>query len=117
MVSLEVVAILLSGISISASLFYYANVLQNANKTRQAQLYMGLLNTFRSARAQPQYVAAEYPDLCVVAIDDLDALLLEVVLQPHELDPVLAVDVGGEQVEGGLEEQGKVWAHHHKSPV
>ena len=40
MVSLEVVAILLSGISISASLFYYAKVLQNQNKTRQTQLFM-----------------------------------------------------------------------------
>jgi hypothetical protein len=38
MVSLEVVAILLSGISISASLVYYANVLANANKTQQLQL-------------------------------------------------------------------------------
>jgi hypothetical protein len=40
MVSLEVIAILLSGISISASLFYYATILQNANKTRQIQLFM-----------------------------------------------------------------------------
>ena len=38
MVSLEVIAILLSGISISASLFYYANVLQNSNKTQKQQL-------------------------------------------------------------------------------
>jgi len=48
MVSLEVVAILLSGISISASLLYYANVLQNANKTRQAQLFMNLYGTYHS---------------------------------------------------------------------
>jgi len=48
MVSLEVVAIILSGISISASLFYYANVLQNANKTRQTQLLMNLYETYRS---------------------------------------------------------------------
>ena len=40
MVSLEVLAILLSGIGISASLFYYSNVLRNANKTRQMQLFM-----------------------------------------------------------------------------
>ncbi len=52
MVSLEVIAILLSGISISASLFYYANVLQNANKTqkqqletRQTQLFLQLYGT------------------------------------------------------------------------
>ena len=44
MVSLEVVAILLSGIGISASLFYYSNVLSNANKTRQYQLFMNVYN-------------------------------------------------------------------------
>jgi len=38
MVSLEVIAILLSGISISASLFYYANIIRNANKARQREL-------------------------------------------------------------------------------
>ena len=48
MVSLEVIAILLSGIGISASLVYYANVLQNANKTRQTQLLMDLYQTYRS---------------------------------------------------------------------
>ena len=55
MVSLEVIAILLSGISISASLFYYSNVLANANKTqqmqletRQAQLYSNIFNTYAS---------------------------------------------------------------------
>ena len=45
MVSIEVVAILLSDISISASLFYYANVLQNQNKTRQTQHYFEFLQT------------------------------------------------------------------------
>jgi hypothetical protein len=42
MVSLEVIAILLSGISISASLFYYASVLKNQNETRQTQLFMSI---------------------------------------------------------------------------
>jgi len=45
MVSLEVIAILLSGISISASLFYYANVLANANKTREKELISQRLST------------------------------------------------------------------------
>jgi hypothetical protein len=47
MVSLEVIAILLSGISISASLFYYASVLQNQNKTRQTQMSMELYSAYR----------------------------------------------------------------------
>jgi hypothetical protein len=55
MVSLEVIAILLSGIGISASLFYYANVLQNANKTRQAQLFMDLYRTYRDPFFRKQY--------------------------------------------------------------
>ena len=44
MVSLEVAAILLSGIGISASLVYYANVLRNTNKQRMTQLAMNLSN-------------------------------------------------------------------------
>ena len=58
MVSLEVVAILLSGISISASLFYYTTVLQNSNKTqqmqlenRQAQLFMNIYSKLASNEA------------------------------------------------------------------
>ena len=45
MVSLEVIAILLSGISISASLFYYANILKNANTTREKELISQRLST------------------------------------------------------------------------
>ena len=55
MVSLEVIAILLSGISISASLFYYANVLQNQNKTRQTQLFMTLYEVYRSIEFRRQW--------------------------------------------------------------
>jgi len=38
MVTLEVVAILLSGVGISGSLLYYANVLRNASKARQREM-------------------------------------------------------------------------------
>ena len=40
MVSIEVLAMLLSGLSISASILYYTSVIRNANKTREAQLFM-----------------------------------------------------------------------------
>jgi len=43
MVSLEVISILLSGIAISASLFYYSNVLANATKTQQITTYIQTL--------------------------------------------------------------------------
>lgn len=64
MVSLEVVAILLSGISISASLFYYASVLKNQNETRQAQLYMQISNRYEDKHTASQWVwrNIEYKD-------------------------------------------------------
>ena len=55
MFSLEVVAIFLSGISISVSLFYYANVLANANKTRQTQLFMQLYDKFVTKEFQEYF--------------------------------------------------------------
>lgn len=55
MVSIEVIALVLTGLSITASIVYYANVLSNANKTqklqletRKAQLYMQILDRFSS---------------------------------------------------------------------
>jgi hypothetical protein len=48
MVSLEVAAILLSGIGISASIVYYSNVLRNTNKQRMTQLAMSLSNILSS---------------------------------------------------------------------
>jgi len=50
MVTLEFLAILLSGIGISASLVYYANVLRNANKARQRELIIQ-----RSQTYSPEY--------------------------------------------------------------
>ena len=54
MVALEVVALVLTGLGITASIIYYANILQNANKTqkvqletRQAQLFMQIYNRFQ----------------------------------------------------------------------
>jgi hypothetical protein len=62
MASFEVVALMLTGLSIAASIIYYANVLSNANKTqrmqletRQAQLFMGLYETYRSPEFRKQW--------------------------------------------------------------
>ena len=38
MVSLEIIALVLTGLSITVSIIYYANVLSNANKTQQLTL-------------------------------------------------------------------------------
>ena len=40
MVSLEVIALVLTGLSITASIIYYTNVLSNTSKARQTQLFM-----------------------------------------------------------------------------
>jgi len=59
MASFEFLAVVLSVLGLSVSIIYYAFVMQNANKTRQAQLYMGLLNTFRSPQFQNQFHLTE----------------------------------------------------------
>jgi hypothetical protein len=53
------ISIVFAGLSIAASILYYASVLQNANKTqqmqaetRQAQLFMNIYNTFASKEYQ-----------------------------------------------------------------
>ena len=38
MVSLEVLALVLTGLGLTASIVYYANILLNANKTQKLQL-------------------------------------------------------------------------------
>ena len=55
MVSLEIVALVLTGLGLPASIVYYANILSNANKTqqlqletRQAQLFMPIYSTYHS---------------------------------------------------------------------
>ena len=48
MVSLEVIAIVLTGVGVIISVLYYSMVLQNSNKARQAQLYVQIWNQFNS---------------------------------------------------------------------
>ena len=44
MASFEFLAIILTGLGLTASIVYYASVLQNQNKTREAQLFMSIYN-------------------------------------------------------------------------
>jgi len=48
MVTLEQVVYIVPVLGLTASIFYYAMVLRNQNKTRQAQTYMNIYNTARS---------------------------------------------------------------------
>ena len=44
MIQIEYLALVLTGLGISASILYYTMVLRNANKTRQTQVFMSLYN-------------------------------------------------------------------------
>jgi hypothetical protein len=46
MVSLEVMALVLTGLGLTVSMVYYANQLAHQNKTRKAQLFMNLQQRF-----------------------------------------------------------------------
>ena len=48
MASFEFLAVILTGLGLTVSILYYTTVLQNANKTRQTQLFMNLYNTYHS---------------------------------------------------------------------
>ncbi len=48
MASFEFLAIILTGLGLTASLFYYARVLENTNKTRQTQLFMNIHDSHTS---------------------------------------------------------------------
>jgi len=66
MVTVETISIVFTGLSISLAAFYYISTLRNTRKnqelqleTRQAQLYMGLINTLRSPEFRRQWHIAE----------------------------------------------------------
>lgn len=55
MASFEFLAIILTGIGLTASIVYYASVLRNSNKTREAQLFMQIYSQWNSLELQSQY--------------------------------------------------------------
>lgn len=54
MIQIEYLPIVLTGIGIIASILYYASVLRNQNRTRQAQLFMNIYETYRSPEFRRQ---------------------------------------------------------------
>ena len=65
MVDAQTVSILFAGLSIAASIIYYASVLGNANKTRQTQMLMELYSAYRDpefAKAWGEIMVQEYTD-------------------------------------------------------
>ena len=68
MVSFEFLAVILTGLGLTASIVYYASILRNANKTqeiqletRQAQLYMEFYRDFKKKEFQNDfYVAMDF---------------------------------------------------------
>ena len=80
MASLEFVALVLTGLGLTASIVYYANVLSNSNKTqqmqletRQAQLLMQIINQW----SQPAMVEARdfYARLEITSFDEFVKML------------------------------------------
>jgi len=55
MASFEFLAIILTGLGLTASIVYYTSVLRNANKTRAAQLFMQIYSQWNSLELQSQY--------------------------------------------------------------
>ena len=72
MVSLEIIALVLTGIGLTASIVYYANVLSNATKTqhlaletRQAQLFIQMYNRWLDTIGLEDYakvIGRQFPD-------------------------------------------------------
>ena len=55
MESFQLVAIVISILGLAASITYYSSVLQNQNKTRQAQLFMNLYGTYQTTEFKNIY--------------------------------------------------------------
>ncbi|MBN2335243.1 hypothetical protein JXL21_06750 [Candidatus Bathyarchaeota archaeon] len=55
MASFEFLAIILTGLGLTASIVYYTSVLRNANKTRESQLFMQIYSQWNSLEFQSQY--------------------------------------------------------------
>jgi hypothetical protein len=55
MVQIEYLPIVLTGLSITASILYYTNVLRNANRTRESQLFT---NIYNQSFANPKFLNA-----------------------------------------------------------
>jgi len=59
MVDYQTLSIVLTGIGMIIALTYYALQIRNQNRTRQAQLYMGIINTFNSLEFRTQWHISE----------------------------------------------------------
>jgi hypothetical protein len=53
---IEYLPLVLTGLGLTASILYYTLVLRNQNKTREAQLFMSLYETYRSLEFRNQQV-------------------------------------------------------------
>jgi hypothetical protein len=72
MVSMEIFALVLTGVGIMASIIYYANILNNANKTRELQLKAQELATeTRQAQLFMQIYSTYHSEEFIKAIDGI----------------------------------------------
>jgi hypothetical protein len=73
MIQIEYLPIILTGLGLTASILYYTNVLRNANKTRQAQLFMSLYSTY--AKPETQGLSLKLLEIEMNGIDDWNRLM------------------------------------------
>ena len=72
MVALEIVALVLTGLGLAASIIYYANILNNANKTRELQLKSQELATeTRQAQLFMQIYATYHSEEYIKAFEEI----------------------------------------------
>ena len=62
MVELETISILLTSTGMIIALSYYALTIRNQNRTRQAQLLMGLYEDYRSTESRRQSLELQYQE-------------------------------------------------------
>ena len=78
MASFEFLAIILTGLGLTASIVYYTSVLRNANKTREAQLFMQIYNQWNGLEFNKQYEKVmswqftNYEDFMENVLSDVD---------------------------------------------
>jgi len=63
MIQIEYLPIVLTGIGIIASVLYYTNVLRNASKTRELQIFMAIVNDLNSQEKRTTYAETLFEEV------------------------------------------------------
>lgn len=67
---IETIALVLTGLSITASIIYYANTLRISNKARQAQVYLQIWDKFSDPEIAARSYEIVYGETGEIQLDD-----------------------------------------------